>query len=91
MPKATKKKRTPIPAIRVGRLDSVGGVVKELGRLYRSARNGFVPIGDAAKLAYVLTSIRQALEAGDLEARLARLEGANDAEGEIGTGDEDQP
>ncbi|HMR33971.1 MAG TPA: hypothetical protein PKA09_23645 [Geminicoccus sp.] len=46
----------------------------ELGRLYREARRGEVTVGDASKLATILAILRSALEAGDLEARVAELE-----------------
>jgi len=72
-PGTTKKRKGPhIP--RVGRLDTVSSVVTELGRLYRAARRGDVPIGDAAKLTYILTAIRAALETSSLEKRLDVLE-----------------
>ncbi len=76
---AAKKKTAPpplppAPSRRVGRLDHVGGVVKELGRVYRDARTGRLPSGDATRLAYVLGTIRQAIETGELAARLDTIE-----------------
>ena len=59
---------------RIGRLDSVGGVVTELGRIYRQARRGELDVGDATRLAMVLREIRCALEVSDFEARLLTLE-----------------
>lgn len=74
-----RKRKTPNPApppaLRVGPLDTVGGVVRELGRLYRAARRGEVPAKDAGTLAYVLGEIRRALEGSEFERRLAALEG----------------
>ena len=58
----------------IGRLDSVGGVVTELGRIYRQARRGELDVGDATRLAMILREIRCALEAGDIERRIAELE-----------------
>ncbi len=63
------------PKIRIGRLDSVGGVVTELGRIYRQARKGELDVGDATRLAMILREIRSALEAGDIERRIQELEG----------------
>ncbi len=60
--------------IRIGRLDTVGGVVTELGRIYREARRGELDVGDATRLAMVLREIRCALESGDIERRIADLE-----------------
>jgi hypothetical protein len=37
--------------IRIGRLTTVGEVAAELGRLYRHARRGEIPVGDASRLA----------------------------------------
>ena len=60
--------------IRIGRLDTVGGVVTELGRIYRQARRGELDVGDATRLAMILREIRCALEASDIERRIADLE-----------------
>ncbi len=60
--------------VRIGRLDTVGGVVTELGRVYRKARRGELDVGDATRLAYILREIRCALEASDIEKRLDALE-----------------
>ncbi len=48
--------------------------MKELGRVYRDARTGRLASGDAAKLAYVLATIRTAIETGELAERLDRIE-----------------
>lgn len=63
------------PKARIGRIDSVGGVVKELGRVYRQARRGEIDVGDGTRLAMILREIRCALEIGELERRLQILEG----------------
>ena len=63
-----------ISKIRIGRLDSVGGVVTELGRIYRQGRKGELDLGDMTKLATVLREIRCALEASDIERRIEALE-----------------
>jgi hypothetical protein len=67
MPEA---KRNP----RIGPLDTIGGVVTELGRVYRLARRGEMDVADATRLAYILRELRCALEAGDIEARIEALE-----------------
>ena len=59
---------------RIGRLDSVGGVVTELGRIYRQARKGELDVGDGTRLAMILREIRCALEVSDFEARLLAVE-----------------
>ena len=60
--------------VRIGRLDSVGGVVSELGRIYRQARRGELDVGDVTRLAMVLREIRCALEVSDIENRLLAVE-----------------
>ncbi len=62
---------------RIGRLDTVGGVVTELGRIYRLARRSELDMADAKALTYVLREIRCALEASDIERRLEALEAGN--------------
>ncbi len=62
------------PKIRIGRLDTVGGVVTELGRIYRQARKGELDVGDGTRLAMILREIRCALEVSDFEARLLAVE-----------------
>jgi len=64
------------PRLRFGRLDTIGGIVTELGRLYRGARRGEFPTQDASRLAFLLTQIRRAAEGADIERRLAALEAA---------------
>ena len=76
---AAKKKTAPPPpppahSRRIGRLDRVAGVTRELGRLYRDMRMGRVSSNDGAKLAYVLSVVRQTLESGQLAERLDRIE-----------------
>ena len=62
--------------IRIGHLNTVGGVVAELGKVYRHARRGEMDMGEAKILTYVLRELRCALEAGDIERRLEELEEA---------------
>ncbi len=60
--------------IRIGPLSTVGGVVSELGKIYRAARRGQIDVTDATRLTYILREIRCALEASDIEKRLDALE-----------------
>jgi hypothetical protein len=62
--------------IRIGRLTTVGQVAAELGRLYRQARRGDVAVADASRLATILASMRQCLEASELERRIEQMEAA---------------
>ena len=64
---------------RIGPLNTVGGVVTELGRVYRLARRSELDMADAKALTYVLREIRCALEASDIERRLEALEASNPA------------
>ena len=65
--------------VRIGPLNTVGGVVTELGRIYRLARRSELDMADAKALTYVLREIRCALEASDTERRLEALEESNPA------------
>ena len=60
--------------IRIGRLNTLGGVLVELGRIYREARRGELDKSDATKLATILREMRCALEASEIETRLKALE-----------------
>jgi hypothetical protein len=65
--------------VRIGPLDTVGGVVTEMGKVYRQARRGELDSTLAGRLVYMLTQMRGALEAGVLEERLRKLEKDNGA------------
>ena len=60
--------------IRIGHLDSLGGVCSELARVYRLARRGEMEMTEAKGLTYVLRELRCCLEASDIERRIADLE-----------------
>ena len=62
--------------VRIGHLNTVGGVVAELGKVYRHARRGEVDMAEAKALVYCLRELRCALEASDVERRLEELEEA---------------
>jgi hypothetical protein len=67
--------------VRIGRLDSIGAVASELGRLYRHARRGHIGSMEAYRLAAILNVLRQCLEAGEMERRLEGLERQAEAKG----------
>lgn len=74
MPSTTRVSPTPRRAVRVGPLATIADVATEAARLYRGARQGRVPVGDAARLGYLLGVIRGCLEVASLEQRIERLE-----------------
>lgn len=63
--------------VKVGKLDTLEGIRKEMARLYRSARKtaGARPdASTAAKLGYLLCMIGRTLEGVELEKRILELE-----------------
>jgi hypothetical protein len=57
-------------------LDSIVGVRREMGRLYRLSLNGRLPADELTKLVFTLREIRACLEAellSDVQQRLATL------------------
>lgn len=64
-------------AVRIGKLDTLPDVRRELGRLYRAARkaagNDLSPY-DASKLGYLLSLVGRTVEAADVDKRLRALE-----------------
>ena len=66
-----EKSRHPSP-----RLGTAAEVRMEMARLYREARTGQVEVGDATKLAYILTQLATLMRIDDLEQRTAALERA---------------
>jgi hypothetical protein len=58
---------------KIGHLDTLGGIVKELGNLYREARLGITPVSDATRLAFILKTMRDCIETQVLEQLDARL------------------
>ena len=64
--------------IRIGQMHDVGGVVRELGKVYRAARRGEVDTQDASRLGQLLNIMRVCLESGDLEKRVKALETSHD-------------
>jgi hypothetical protein len=65
---------------RVGHLDSLTGILKEMGNVYREMRQGTTKIADGTRLIYALRCMRDVLESLALERiedRLDQLEGAS--------------
>jgi hypothetical protein len=63
---------------RVGHLDSLSGILSEMGAVYREMRTGKTPIADGSRLIYSLKCMRDVLETVVLErieSRLEQLEG----------------
>lgn len=56
------------------KLQSVGDISHELGRIYREARAGKLDVAECSKLANVLAICARILTDSDLEARIERLE-----------------
>jgi hypothetical protein len=56
------------------RLDTIGHVKTEMGRVYRLASAGRMEWHHATRAAHILNSIARLIEGNDLEARLDRLE-----------------
>lgn len=66
LPPATPRLRIP--------LRNADDVRRELAKLYRQMKAGEIAPADGTKLAYVLNLLRQAIETGELETRIAALE-----------------
>jgi len=62
---------------RVGKLDTIGGVVTEMAQVYRATRRGDLDSLEGARLVSMLTQIRTAIETGDIEKRIEALEDGN--------------
>lgn len=76
MSKSRQISQTP-PGVRVGPLETAADVRRELGRLYRAARQCSGPAPDAAtaaKLGYLLQVIGRSIEGCELERRIIELE-----------------
>jgi hypothetical protein len=69
----TPDKTSAPPRLRL-KLSTVGDVRAELARVYRGAKVGNIPIGDASRLANILLILTRCIESGDFENRLVALE-----------------
>lgn len=67
---------TPAPRRYRCRLQSVGDVSRELGRIYREARSGIIPVEHASKYANILSIIGRIMADSELENRIEALEAA---------------
>jgi len=72
-PSADNALAEPLPRRRL-QLDSLVRVRREMVAVYREARDGQRPVGDAARLTYMLHTIGRMIEGGELERRLEELE-----------------
>lgn len=63
------------------RLGTAAEVRMEMARLYRDARTGQMEVGDATKLAYLLSTLANLMRIDDLEQRTSALERALRQEG----------
>ena len=70
----TQEPDDPTPGPRIGRLNTLSGVRRELANLYRALRAGEVAPRVAGSGAYILTAITKSLEVELLEKRVAELE-----------------
>jgi hypothetical protein len=66
---------------KVGRLDSLAAIHREVGRLYRAARRGEIETGDALRLSSILKLAIEAHRLAELEPKLAALEARMAGEG----------
>ncbi len=60
--------------VRIGRLDTVGGVKTEIARVYRQVRRGELDATEGTRLVYILRVLLTAIETTDVEQRLDVLE-----------------
>ena len=71
---SSKRNGDAPPGVRIGRLNTVAGVRREICRLYREARTGSVLVADASKLANILYIAGRLLQGQELEERVRKLE-----------------
>ncbi len=79
MAKKSKESKTlpttraaPIP--RPGSLSNIFRIQQEMGKVYRDARTGRIKPSDGTKLIYILNTMANLIEKGELEKRLDELE-----------------
>ena len=58
------------------KLDTLSDVKREMARVYRESRSGILEPTDGTKFVWMLEKIGKAIESGDLEARIEKLEQA---------------
>jgi hypothetical protein len=66
----------PTPVTRLAKIDlhTLDDVRREMGKLYREARNGQIDTRDATRLAYILGEMVKLFAIRELEARVKVLE-----------------
>lgn len=62
------------PTPRRFQVNSLRGIRREMGAVYKMARTGDLDLSEACRYAYLLTTLGKLSESELLEARLARLE-----------------
>jgi hypothetical protein len=72
MTEARERKRR----VKIGRLNTLDGVVAELARVYRESRRNELDSSTAHRLAVILNFIGKTLETSQLEQRLNEIEQA---------------
>jgi hypothetical protein len=63
-----------LPRIKIAHLTTTDGILTELRSLYRDARRGEIPPGDATKLCYLLKTMSEIMTLRAMEERLDCLE-----------------
>ena len=59
---------------RIGKLDTVGAIIGELGKVYKDLHRDRIDSLKAVRMASILSALRMTLEASDLENRIRELE-----------------
>ncbi len=62
----------PTPRLKLATIEDCR---REMAKVYRDAKTGKTETADASRLVYMLTAIAKLIETGQLEQRLAALEG----------------
>ncbi len=78
MPEVRSVQGEVIPPPRIGPLHKLSGARREMARVYRGMRRGTIDPQIGTKLVYALASLGKVLESESLEARIDRLERAEE-------------
>jgi hypothetical protein len=73
-----KQDGAPPEPPRVGHLDSLNGILREMGAVYREMRRGELDVTTGAKLVYTLRCLRETIEGIILERLDGRLSEATE-------------
>ena len=72
---------------RIGRLDSMSAIRREMAKIYRQTRRGKIDINDATKLAFLLRTLAEMVASEIIERRLDNVEAkAKDLDAKSGLG-----